>query len=332
VLAPGHGIANGAFDRGYLDRYIDDVWSYYSSHTLTVTMALGTFRGSVSGTAFTFRNASGAVIGTLPEPTTSDVFTCSGGTQPQGQPDETAILAVGARVCAGLNRATLSTASRVGSDTQPTTDASRFYGQPASNLYSKVMHDRAVSGRAYGFAYDDVADFAPTIDEADPTTLTMTIGSFAGPTGGSSSGGSSSGGSGSGGSSSGGSISGSTIAGPGGKCVDVAGDDTGGDGAHVQLWDCQSWARDQHWTWAGSALQTLGRCLDVAGGGTANGTPLQLHDCTGNPAQEWVVSGGGLRNPQSGRCVDAPAGATANGTRLQIYDCNGTPAQTFGKA
>ena len=33
-----------------------------------------------------------------------------------------------------------------------------------------------------------------------------------------------------------------TITGPGGKCVDVAGDDTGGNGAAVQLWDCQSYA------------------------------------------------------------------------------------------
>jgi beta-glucanase (GH16 family) len=122
---------------------------------------------------------------------------------------------------------------------------------------------------------------------------------------------------------------GSTIAGPGGKCVDVAGDDTGGDGAAVQLWDCQSWARDQHWSWSGSSLRTLSLCLDVAGGGTGKRTPVQLHDCTGHPAQQWVVWGNGLRNPVSGRCLDAPAGATGNGTRLQIYDCNGTPAQSF---
>jgi Beta-1,3-glucanase/Ricin-type beta-trefoil lectin domain len=306
VLAPSHGIANGVFSSTYLDGYVNDVWSYYTAHPLMVTMALGTFTGRVSGSSFTFRNAGGTVVGTLPKPTTSEVFGCSGAMQPPGQPDETAILAIGARVCAGLNRATLSTAARVVSDSQPTTNAATFYGQPTSNLYSKVMHQFAASGRAYGFAYDDVADFAPTIDEADPTSVTMTIGSFGGSSG-----------------------SGSTIAGPGGKCVDVAGDDTGRDGAAVQLWDCQSWAKDQHWTWTGTALTTLGLCLDIAGGGTTNGTKVQLHDCTGNPAQQWVVSGNGLRNPQSGRCLDSPGGATTNGTRLQIYDCNNTPAQAF---
>ena len=73
--------------------------------------------------------------------------------------------------------------------------------------------------------------------------------------------------------------------------------------------------------------------LDVAGGGTANGTQLQLHNCTGNAAQTWVANANGtLSNPQSGRCIDAPSGNTANGTRLQIWDCNGTGAQTFAKA
>ena len=125
----------------------------------------------------------------------------------------------------------------------------------------------------------------------------------------------------------------SNIIGPSGKCVDVAGDDVGGDGAAVQLWDCQDTSVDQNWAWTGSSLTTLGMCLDVAGGGTANGTVLQLHNCTGNPAQTWVANANGtMTNPQSGRCIDAPSGATANGTRLQIWDCNGTGAQTFAKA
>ena len=48
--------------------------------------------------------------------------------------------------------------------------------------------------------------------------------------------------------STGASATGNTIIGPGDKCVDVAGDDNGGDLTFVQLWDCQSYAADQHWT------------------------------------------------------------------------------------
>src|SRR3954471_24900419 len=125
-------------------------------------------------------------------------------------------------------------------------------------------------------------------------------------------------------------VTGNTIAAPGGKCVDVSGDDTGVNGTPIQLWDCQGNSADQHWSWTGTALTTIGRCLDIASGGTANGTVLQLWECNGTGAQQWVQqSNGSLKNPQSGRCLDAPNAATANGTRLQIWDCNGTGAQAF---
>ncbi|WP_436531794.1 ricin-type beta-trefoil lectin domain protein [Actinoplanes sp. HUAS TT8] len=125
-------------------------------------------------------------------------------------------------------------------------------------------------------------------------------------------------------------ITGNTITGPGAKCVDVSGDDTGVNGTPIQLWDCQTTSADQHWTWSGTALTTIGRCLDVTSAGTANGTVLQLWDCNGTGAQQWVQQAdGSLKNPSSGRCMDSPSGATANGTRLQIWDCNGTGAQKF---
>jgi beta-glucanase (GH16 family) len=127
---------------------------------------------------------------------------------------------------------------------------------------------------------------------------------------------------------------GGTITGPGGKCVDVSGDDTGGNGAAVQLWDCQSFAVDQHWTHnPDGSLSTLGRCLDINGNVTAQGTQVQLWDCNGVGGQKWSKQvDGSLRNPQSGRCLDSPGGGTANGTRLQIWDCNGTGAQLWHMA
>ncbi|MEE4545934.1 arabinofuranosidase catalytic domain-containing protein [Streptomyces sp. V4-01] len=122
-----------------------------------------------------------------------------------------------------------------------------------------------------------------------------------------------------------------TITGPGGKCVDVAADDTGVNGAAVQLWDCQNWAEDQFWTHqSNGSLSTIGRCLDINGNGTAAGTQVELWDCNGVGGQNWQQrSDGSLFNPQSGRCLDSPSGATGNGTRLQIWDCNGSAAQKF---
>ncbi|WP_231494929.1 arabinofuranosidase catalytic domain-containing protein [Cellulomonas sp. KRMCY2] len=130
---------------------------------------------------------------------------------------------------------------------------------------------------------------------------------------------------------------GSTIVGPGGKCVDVEGDDTAGLTAHVQLWDCKDLAADQHWSAsatgggiANGTLTTLGLCLDVTGNGTANFSPVELWTCNGGGAQVWIPQpDGSLKNPQSGRCLDDPMGVTTNGTDLQIYDCNGNTAQQF---
>jgi non-reducing end alpha-L-arabinofuranosidase len=125
--------------------------------------------------------------------------------------------------------------------------------------------------------------------------------------------------------------SGGTITLAGGQCVDVLGDDSGGDLTHVNLWSCQSGAIDQHWTHnSDGSLETLGRCLDIDGNGTAVGTKVELWDCNGVGGQKWIQqSNGSLLNPQSGLCLDDPSGNTANGTQLQIYTCNGTTAQAF---
>ncbi|MEU5444701.1 RICIN domain-containing protein [Streptomyces griseofuscus] len=77
-------------------------------------------------------------------------------------------------------------------------------------------------------------------------------------------------------------------------------------------------------------MSIIGRCLDIEGNGTANGTEVELWDCNGVGGQKWVQQvDGSLRSPQSGRCLDSPSGATANGTRSQIWDCNSSAAQRF---
>ncbi|SDO22367.1 ricin-type beta-trefoil lectin domain protein [Actinacidiphila guanduensis] len=85
----------------------------------------------------------------------------------------------------------------------------------------------------------------------------------------------------------------------------------------------------QQWTASGSTLQALGKCLDVTGAGTANGTQVQLYDCNGTAAQSWNRSGNELVNAGSGRCLDATGPSSANGTRLQIWDCTGAANQQW---
>ncbi|WP_432945872.1 glycosyl hydrolase family 18 protein [Kribbella sp. CA-253562] len=68
-----------------------------------------------------------------------------------------------------------------------------------------------------------------------------------------------------------------------------------------------------------------GKCVDVAGGNSANGTAVQLWTCNGTAAQTWTVGNGTVR--ALGKCLDVTAAGTANGTQVQLYDCNGTGAQ-----
>ncbi|MYX18806.1 glycosyl hydrolase, partial [Streptomyces sp. SID8380] len=71
-----------------------------------------------------------------------------------------------------------------------------------------------------------------------------------------------------------------------------------------------------------------GKCVEVAGSGTANGTAVQLHGCNGSAAQKWAVaSDGSLR--ALGKCLDVTGQGTANGTKLQLWECNGSGAQRW---
>src|SRR5882757_3185520 len=71
-----------------------------------------------------------------------------------------------------------------------------------------------------------------------------------------------------------------------------------------------------------------GKCVDVSGANTANGTAVQLWDCNGTGAQQWNVGTDGTIRAL-GKCLDVTSAGTANGSTIQLYDCNGTAAQQW---
>ncbi|MCP2324045.1 hypothetical protein HDA40_002552 [Hamadaea flava] len=310
VLSPGKAAGAGLFSATYLDGYIASAWGAYASKTLTVVPFADQpntkYFGRTSGTVMAFTNSSGAQVASFNRPSSADVWGCAGNLN---APNDLVVGPIARTLCAALNRGTLGTI-----DTQPSTNAAQFYQNSPTNQYAKIIHANMTDGKAYAFPFDDVGNFESLVNDGDPRSASIILSPFTGGGGG----GTIPAGSG-------------TISGPGGKCVDVAGDDVGVNAAAVQLWDCQAAAVDQHWRHnADLSLSTLGRCLDIVGNGTGQGTQVQLWDCNGVGGQKWVQQAdGSLRNPQSGRCLDSPSGATANGTRLQIWDCNGSGAQKF---
>jgi beta-glucanase (GH16 family) len=71
-----------------------------------------------------------------------------------------------------------------------------------------------------------------------------------------------------------------------------------------------------------------GRCIDIPGAKSADGARLQMYDCNGTAAQQWVANGDGTLRAL-GKCMDPAGGALTNGTPIQLANCNGNPVQRF---
>ncbi|WP_399083697.1 ricin-type beta-trefoil lectin domain protein [Streptomyces sp. BBFR2] len=71
-----------------------------------------------------------------------------------------------------------------------------------------------------------------------------------------------------------------------------------------------------------------GICLDVANGKRANGTPIQVHDCNGMPAQRWTMASDGTVRAY-GKCMDVANNATSDGSLIHLWDCNGRASQQW---
>ncbi|MFE5812615.1 glycoside hydrolase family 64 protein [Streptomyces sp. NPDC056479] len=169
LIAPGHGLDAGLFAKDYLAPYIDEVWSTYTGRDLTVTTNAGTFTGRVRGDRFTF---DGPAQVSFAKPSTRDVLFCDGNL---AAPNDGTTGPVAAVLGAGFNRSTL-----LSHPAQPTTDAGTFYRTDLTNHYAKAMHAATADGKAYGFAFDDVADFASYIQDTAPTGITLTLTPFEG--------------------------------------------------------------------------------------------------------------------------------------------------------
>jgi hypothetical protein len=80
-------------------------------------------------------------------------------------------------------------------------------------------------------------------------------------------------------------------------------------------------------TSGGGARQIVGvqsgRCLDVTGVSTNNGTQVELWDCNGQTNQSWTYTASKQLTVYGNKCLDVSNQGTANGTSVVIWDCNG---------
>ncbi|REE95018.1 gametolysin peptidase M11 [Thermomonospora umbrina] len=114
--------------------------------------------------------------------------------------------------------------------------------------------------------------------------------------------------------------------GAGGRCLDASLATPG----VVHSWDCHDGTNQQWTTGDDRTLRSQGKCLDVQGNATADGTPVIVWGCHGQPNQQWTHTGATLVSAATGKCLDAGAGG--NGTQLVIRSCNGSARQNWTRS
>jgi poly(hydroxyalkanoate) depolymerase family esterase len=72
-----------------------------------------------------------------------------------------------------------------------------------------------------------------------------------------------------------------------------------------------------------------GRCIEVPGSSTSNGTQTQLWDCRGTANQRWTYTASRELRVYGNKCLDANGRGTTNGTAAIIWDCNGQTNQQW---
>ncbi|THW79736.1 glucanase b [Aureobasidium pullulans] len=171
VLNPSHGDAVGANFAGYYEPYVDQVWQYYSSDNRAFTLDTQAGPGKLQGKVVNNQLVIGEEA--FEKPNTADIFGCNSGpftTGPNGTRN-----AIIPRLAAGFIRTTLVT------QTQQPSDPSTYYLTDPTNHYCRIVHERNLDKKGYGFAYDDVqpeggADQSGKVNDGAPALFTIAVG------------------------------------------------------------------------------------------------------------------------------------------------------------
>lgn len=175
AVSPNNGIVmNSSLFSGYYTNYVNQVWSRYTSTSLTVNTQAqwGNNTATVVGGLLTFPG-----VGTFGKPSAADIFSCSTGPFASAPTNTAQMGAIGARLAAAFNRSTLLLNAN-----QPESEvASSYYSTSPTNHYSRIVHAANLDKRGYGFPYDDVApsnggDQSGAVSDGSPQLLTVTVG------------------------------------------------------------------------------------------------------------------------------------------------------------
>ncbi|WP_375500272.1 glycoside hydrolase family 64 protein [uncultured Nostoc sp.] len=166
IISPFKGDFNdGGSQAKYFDNYIREMWQYYTSNKLELTMPQGKFIGKVENNVFTFtKTDSPNVKYTIHYPKSSEVFRCDG-VFATGDPIQ---LAIQAQISAMFNRHIVKNPANK-------CNPSEFYKNAPANYYAQFWHLHSIDNKAYGFPFDDVCEQSSLIEHPNSRELKVTI-------------------------------------------------------------------------------------------------------------------------------------------------------------
>lgn len=176
TLSPNkYMLIDSSYFGSYWNNYINQVWSHYSSNTLTIdTQTHGKINCRVNGG--TMGCDQGVKFG---KPTSADIWGCNSG--PFTNAGSEVQKAAGARLCAAFVRTTLLLN---GGNVQPGLPSSSYYPHKSeadhTHYYAWAVHVGELDGKGYAFPYDDVnpsnnENAAGTVSSAHPNVLTFYV-------------------------------------------------------------------------------------------------------------------------------------------------------------
>lgn len=175
--------------RDYMQPYIDEVWSKYSSEDLIfIHPQIGTWSGRVNNNQFTFTCIAGPAgfIGKQGfisgKPNTQEAFEGKGVLDERVDMNAEAgryDLMMQAQICAALTRHVIETNLPSGT-VQNWSDPTKYYLHSPCNHYAKFWHQEGirVNQLAYGFAYDDVNEQSSTMHSPNPSGFKIVFGGY----------------------------------------------------------------------------------------------------------------------------------------------------------
>lgn len=187
----------------YYDDYVDRVWEKYRDQNLTINTQDNGSGGKVQqGREFTCKVNAGdgklwCGLADVPgeaysfrKPTTAEIMGCVQGSQDPSTQDLSPFTVTGweqslivPRLCAAFTRSTLLLPD---GNVQPNGNitAERYYTDPITNHYARIIHENLEGHIGYAFAYDDTnpmsnenatSNAGGVIQDADPELLSITV-------------------------------------------------------------------------------------------------------------------------------------------------------------